>query len=333
MERFTLQDARQLVENALSAINVNPSSAQSVARALVEAHAEGQGGHGFSRLTAYMQQAQSGKINPAAVPTARARATCIVDIDAAHGFAYPAIDLAVAETERLAKAHGMAAACISRSHHCGALSTHIAGLAERGMMAMMFANAPKALAAWGGKDAVFGTNPIAFACPNPVGNPVIIDLALSKVARGKIMLAAQRGEAIDEGLALDTDGNPTTDAKSALDGTLIPIGDTKGAALALMVEILCSAFAGGGLSKDATSFFDADGEPPNVGQLLLVFNTQTEGASYTESMSKLITEIYTDAGLRLPGQRRVQKIAAAELHGIDIDPRQLEYARTILSQV
>ena len=118
---------------------------------------------------------------------------------------------------------------------------HVERLAEQGLVALFFANTPEAIAPWGGTRAVFGTNPIAFAAPLEGRAPVVVDLALSKVARGDIVAAKQRGEAIPAGWALDKDGRPTTDADAALAGTMIALGDAKGAALALMVEVLAAA--------------------------------------------------------------------------------------------
>ena len=117
-------------------------------------------------------------------------------------------------------------------------------LAEAGMMAMMFANAPAAMAPWGGNRAVFGTDPVAFACPLQGRAPIVVDLSLSKVARGNIVTAKQRGEKIPEGWALDEHGKPTTDPDAALRGTMQPMGDAKGTALALMVELLAGALIG-----------------------------------------------------------------------------------------
>ena len=125
----------------------------------------------------------------------------------------------------------------------------------------MFVNTPGAMAPWGGSKAVFGTNPVAFACPLPGRAPLVIDLSLSKVARGNIMTAKQRGEKIPEGWALDEDGKPTTDPDAALRGTMVPMGDAKGTALALMVELLAAGLTGANFAAEASSYLDADGAP------------------------------------------------------------------------
>ena len=166
----------------------------------------------------------------------------------------------------------MAAASIHRSHHCGAAGHPVERLAEAGLVAIMFVNTPSAIAPWGGSKAVFGTNPIAFACPLPGRAPLVIDLSLSKVARGNIMTAKQRGEKIPEGWALDAAGKPTTDPDAALAGTMVPMGDAKGTALALMVELLAAGLTGANFAAEASSYLDDKGPPPGTGQLIVAFD-------------------------------------------------------------
>ena len=152
------------------------------------------------------------------------------------------------ELPAVAREQGIAAAAIRRSHHCGAAGHPVERLAEAGLVAILFANTPAAIAPWGGSVGVFGTNPIAFACPLPGRAPVVVDLSLSKVARGNILAAKQRGEPIPEGWALDRDG-PADDrsGRGASRARCCPLGDAKGTALALMVELLAAGLTGADL--------------------------------------------------------------------------------------
>jgi (2R)-3-sulfolactate dehydrogenase (NADP+) len=177
----------------------------------------------------------------------------------------------------MARAAGIACAGITRSHHCGAAGHPVERLAQAGLVAMMFANTPGAIAPWGGAKAVFGTNPIAFACPLPGAAPIVVDLSLSKVARGNILAARQKGERIPAGWALDAAGAPTTDAEAALAGTMLPLGDAKGTALVLMVELLAAGLTGANFAADASSFLDDRGPPPGTGQLIVAFNPAAFG--------------------------------------------------------
>ena len=146
---LTEAEGRALIARALEASNVGPAQAAAVARALVAAEVEGQSGHGFSRVPAYAAQARADKVRGHAEPVvSRPRPGALV-VDAAHGFAYPAIDAAILALPEMAEAQGIAAAAITRSHHCGQLSAHVERLADGGCLALMVANAPKAMAPWG----------------------------------------------------------------------------------------------------------------------------------------------------------------------------------------
>ncbi|MFD0938518.1 Ldh family oxidoreductase, partial [Methylobacterium trifolii] len=199
----------------------------------------------------------------------------------------------------------VAAAGIRRSHHCGAAGLPVEALAGQGLVAILFANTPAAMAPWGGATAVFGTNPIAFACPLPGRAPIVVDLSLSKVARGNIMAARQRGEPIPEGWALDPDGNPTIDPAQALKGTMVPLGDAKGTALALMVELLAAGLTGGRFAAEATSFLDAEGDPPGTGQFILAIDAAGLSAGAPQRFAQLARSIEAQDGARLPGARRL----------------------------
>ena len=144
-----------------------------------------------------------GKVDGHAVPNVSEPRTATLLIDAAGGFAYPALDLAIARLPGIAAKTGIAAAGLMRSHHCGVVGQHVERLADAGLVALMVANTPHAMAAWGGRKGVFGTNPIGFAVPRRGRPPVVVDMALSQVARGKIMTAAQKGEPIPEGWATE----------------------------------------------------------------------------------------------------------------------------------
>ena len=279
-ENISLPDATALITAAMAASGVPPAPAASVARALVAAEAEGQVGHGFSRVGDYAAQVRSGKINAGAKIAVAAPLPASLRVDADCGFAYPALEVAIAAGLPVAKEFGIAIMGITNSHHCGALSVQVDRIARAGLIGLMVANAPKAIAPWGGRDPLFGTNPIAFAVPRAGTDPLVIDLSLSRVARGKVMNARKSGQRIPEGWALDPDGNPTTDPEAALAGTMLPIGGPKGTSLALMVEILSAVFTGAAMSFEASSFFAADGPPPRVGQTLIAINPGEIGRAH-----------------------------------------------------
>ncbi len=320
---LTVETAQQLITAALMAHNVAEDNAKVVAKALVAAEIDGQGGHGFSRVAAYAAQAHSGKVDGHATPTVEALAPAIIRVDAHHGFAFPALERAIDALPPLARSHGIAAASVVRSHHCGQLGAVVERLAKEDLLALMVANTPQAMAPWGGSRALFGTNPIAFAAPGPEGQALVIDLSLSRVARGKVMAAAQRGEAIPEGWALDAAGRPTTDPQAALQGTMVPAGEAKGAALALMVEVLAATLTGANYSFEASSFFDAQGDPPGVGQFLIVVDAAACNPGFGQRLAQLTSAVTAQEGARLPGDGRHGRRTAAREQGIPIPSKTL----------
>ena len=263
--RLSVEEARALVVETLVRCNTSRENAAHVAEALVEAELAGQSGHGLRRLPSYAAQALSGKVDGHARPTAERLRPGLLGVDAAHGFAFPALALACAHLPAMVTETGIAAAGIRRSHHAGVTGLVVERLARKGLVALMFANTPAASAPWGGRRPLFGTNPIAFAAPVAGAEPVVVDLSLSAVARGRIMAAAQKGEPIPEGWAFDAEGRPITDPKAALAGTMAPAGGAKGAALALMVEVLAAGLTGANFASRASSFFTAEGPPPGTG--------------------------------------------------------------------
>ena len=322
-QRISLEEATRRTTNFFVERGCREEVALSVARALVGAEAIGLRGHGLSRLPSYATMLDKGKIDGQAVPTSTTSAPGVIVIDAASGFAYPAIDLAIDKLSDLCRRQGIAAAAIRHSSHSGAAGLHVERLAARGLVSLFFANTPAAIAPWGGRTAVFGTNPIAFGVPRRNGTPLIVDLSVSKVARGNILAAKQRGDKIPEGWALDIGGNPTCDPSAALEGTMLPMGDAKGSALALVVEILAGCLVGAHLAFEASSFLDGEGPPPGTGQLFFAMDPTAFGHStFGERVEALVAAIESQQGARLPGSRRLLARKKSLEHGIEV-PREL----------
>ncbi len=328
LEQIEPGAARALVVRALTAAGCAEANAASVAEALVAAEIDGQAGHGLSRVATYCEQLRVGKVVGDAVPSLASPAPAFLSVDAAQGFAFPAFDLAIPALVETAAETGVAAAALHRSHHCGQAGRHVERLAEAGVMALLFANTPRAMAPWGGQQPVFGTNPIAFAAPQANAPPLVVDLSLSKVARGKVVAAGKRGEEIPEGWALDSAGRPTTDPSEALAGSMIPLGDAKGAALAWMVEILAVCLTGACFSFEATSFLGPEGGPPSVGQLLIAFDVERlSGGAFRQHLARLTDQVALQEGARLPGSRRLARRAAVARDGLAVPRVILEEVR------
>lgn len=328
--RLSIGEAEILVTEVLQDNRVNPANARSVATALVAAEAAGQSGHGLRRLPAYAAQARAGKVDGFAQPVLRRASPSGVHIDAALGYAFPALDMAVAALPSIVRSQGIAFAAIGRSHHAGVMGLTVERLADEGLVAMMFANAPAVMAPWGGRKPLYGTNPIAFAAPLPEADPIVIDLALSKVARGKIMEARQKQVAIPTGWAFDRNGQPTTDADEAMQGTMIPAGEAKGVALALMVEILAAGLTGANYAYETTSLFDDKGAAPSLGQMIIAINPQaTSDGDTAARLAQLAAEITSDPNVRLPGRRSQGARREALTRGIVVDDDVIAAIRAI----
>jgi (2R)-3-sulfolactate dehydrogenase (NADP+) len=321
--KVTLDALRLRVQQALQRAGANEPMAVATARALVLAEAQGIGSHGLSRVAQYTTHLRNGRCNGAAVPRVANQRGGAVQIDAGEGLAFPACELAVQEAIARARSHGVAFAGVANSHHAGVIVDHLRAVAAAGMVGLGFANSPAAMPAAGGKHPIFGTNPVAAVFPRRTGDPLLIDLSLSEVARGKVMLAAKKGEPIPAGWALDAQGRPTTDAKAALDGSMLPLGaatSPKGAMLALVVELLVTALIGAQFGFEASSFFVDAGNRPRIGQAFIVVDPGALAGSeaYLDRIEVLITEMLADDGVRLPGARREALRRAAEADGVEV---------------
>jgi (2R)-3-sulfolactate dehydrogenase (NADP+) len=260
---------------------------------------------------------KSGKVDGRVVPQVTTPATALVRVDARSGFAFPAIEAGLEAADNIVGATGVAAVAIGNSHHCGVAGHHVERLAAKELIGILFANTPAAIAPWGGKRPVYGTNPLAFACPRKNKPPLVIDLSMSVVARGKVQAAAQQGAPIPAEWALNAEGKPTRDAAAALHGSMAPLGGAKGAALALMVEVLAAGLTGAQFGFEASSFFDAEGKPPHVGQFFLVLDPSF-APGFGDRIETLCAAILADAGARLPGDRRLATRAKLTQDGIPV---------------
>ena len=251
-------------------------------------------------------QAAAGKVDGHAVPLVERPRPGVVTVDACCGFAFSAFADGLPVAAQAAKESGVALLAVRNSHHAGVLGFPVADLAEQGLVALGFANSPASLAPYGGTKVTFGTNPLAMACPRKNAPPLVIDLSMGLLARGKILQAAKKGELIPEGAAVDAQGNPTRDPAKAFDGALLPFGGPKGYALALIVEIMSAALTGAALAIEASSLFTPDGPAPRLGQSFLIMDPAvTAGANFVDRVEQLLTFITDQPGTRLPGDRRM----------------------------
>ena len=321
--KLPVAEVEALVSAVLQKAGATAAMADSTARALALAESQGLGSHGLSRVAQYATHLRNGRVNGAAVPQVLHRKGGALVVDAQEGLAFPACELAVREAVVAAQSQGVAFAGVVRSHHCGVVVDHLRAAAEAGMVGLGFANSPAAMPAAGGKHPIFGTNPVAAVFPRAAGLPLMIDLSLSEVARGKLMVAAKDGKPIPEGWALDAEGRPTTDPKAGLAGSMLPIGavsSPKGAMLALVVELLVTAVIGANFGFEASSFFVDEGNRPGIGQAFIVIDPGALAGrdGFLSRVEVLVAEMQRDEGVRLPGARREALRVKALADGLEV---------------
>jgi len=328
--KLSIDELTQLATRALKKAGASKAMAEVTAAALVEAESQGLAGHGLSRVALYSEHLRQGRANGKARAKVIRKKGAVCLVDANGGLAFPAMALAVKEAIKRAQRYGVSFAGVTNSHHFGAAAHHLAPVARAGLVGLAFSNSPSAINAWGGRKAFYGTNPIAAIFPRRDANPVVVDLSLTEVVRGKIMLHAKEGKPIPLGWALDKDGNPTTDAKAALTGSLSPIGGAKGAALALMVEVLSVALTGAAFSFENDSYFEP-GNKPRIGHAVLAIDPGAlAGAdSYYPRLEAMISKMLEDGGARLPGTRRQAAEVKARADGVEVSDALLGELRAL----
>jgi (2R)-3-sulfolactate dehydrogenase (NADP+) len=314
------QSLLQLARTALERAGANHRMAEATARHLVRAEAQGLPTHGLSRVPFYCGMLRRGRADGAAEPVMVAERAGACLIDNRDGLPYVSARWAVEEVIQRARRNGIAFAGVRNSGHVGVLGIHVETVAQAGMVGFGFTNSPAAIPPWGGKKPLFGTNPVAAAFPRQGKPPIVVDLALTTVVRGRIMMAMKRGERIPEGWALDGNGRPTTDPKEAIEhGSLFPIGGAKGAMLALAFELICASLTGAAIGPEADSFFSEEGNRPRIGQAFMAIDPGALAGmkTYWNRTEAVVSAMLSDPEVRLPGARRFASEESAK-KGIEV---------------
>ena len=295
--------------------------AQAAAEHLVRAEEQGLATHGVSRVPFYCAMLRRGRADGSAEPVMVAERGGACLIDNRDGLPYTSVAWAIEELIARTRRNGIGYAGIRNSAHVGVLGIHLLPVGQAGLVGLAFTNSPAAIPAWGGKKALFGTDPVAGIFPRQNADPIVIDLALTTVVRGRIMMAMRKGEKIPEGWALDRNGRPTTDPKEAIEhGSLFPIGGAKGAMLALMFELLCTSLTGAAIGPEADSFFSEEGNRPRIGQSFIAIDPAALAGTgkYAERVETIVSTMLADPEVRLPGARRFASEKRLREQGIEV---------------
>lgn len=320
---ITLEQVRDIADAALAAAGMNEANRDAVVEVVVDAERDACHSHGLHRVPGYCSAMRSGRVNGRADPKLHDLGPSLLKVDADRGFSALAVKRARPALAKKARATGVAIATLQTANHFHALWHDLEPLAEDGLIGMMFVNSKSAVLHPGGRERIYGTNPMAFAWPRPGRNPLVWDMASAAIARGEIEIHRREGKPIPEGWAVDPYGESTTDAAAGLAGAQLPFGGYKGANIALMVELMAAAFGGGKLSLQVAVEDNGDGGPPDGGNLILAFDPAAFAgsgqASATETAERLFARIVGDDDLRLPSDRRYAARARTPRVGVAID--------------
>jgi LDH2 family malate/lactate/ureidoglycolate dehydrogenase len=327
-------------EQVLEKVGVPRDQAEMIAQAVVEGDLRGVGSHGVLRLPAYVHRVQAGLMTAATeLKVVQERGATLL-LDAQGGFGQVAGIHAMNHAIERAQRHGVGVVAVRNANHFG-IAAHYAMMAlSYKMIGMVATNAAPSMAAWGGTTAVLGTNPICVAIPTGQDVDIVLDMASSIVARGKIRLAASKGDRIPLGWALDADGCPTEDPEAALEGTLLPIGGPKGYGLALVVDVLAGVLAGSDYSVYLSSVHDLS-RRASVGFVVQAADITAfaDWAEYEKDVQSLIGEIRNSPRAQgvdrvfLPGEIEWLKWRERKQSGIPMPIKVLEQLQDLAFEV
>ena len=313
--QLDLREVKPLVCDVLMKAGCDASNANAVAECIYQAEWHGAHSHGLFRMPGYLASLKSGKVNGKAQPKLSDFKPSVLAIDGDGGYAPLAHQIMAGPLADMAKQQGVAVGALTNMFHFAALWQEVELLAKQGVIAIACTAFKPALPPAGGKKPLYGTNPLAFAWPRENAEPLCFDQASAVMARGEVMIAAREGHALQPGVGIDADGQPTTDPNEILKGALLPYGGYKGASIAMMVELLAGALIGEQMSFEAALQDNNDGGPPRGGEFILAIAPQSGSFSAAE---QLFTQILAQEGCRLPADGRRAKRIQTEQNGLQI---------------
>ena len=329
---YAAADLRRFVSALFEQEGVPEADAGRVADCLVDADLRGISSHGVGRVPIYLERLGKGLVNKTPRLAVERSCTVAARVDGDNGLGFVVGTRAMAVAVDIAQEHGMGLVLAHHSNHFGMAANYLRQAIEAGLVAFVFTNASRAMPIWGGREPFLGTSPFAFAAPSGPDRPaVMLDMAMSVVARGKVRRAMQRGEPIPLGWALDAEGRPTTDAKAGYEGVVLPFGGVKGSGLSLMMEILAGVMSGaafGGAVRNQYIDFDA---PQDVGHCFItmrpdLFMPMTDYAGRMEELAQRAKACDRAKGvgeILLPGEPEERMTAKRLQTGVPLDSQEL----------
>ncbi|MDK1394236.1 delta1-piperideine-2-carboxylate reductase [Pseudomonas protegens] len=330
---LSLDEVCALSYQVLTRHGLSDAHARAIAEVITQGQRDECHSHGVYRLLGCVRSVREGRIDPRAEPSLRHVSPGVLEVDAHYGYSLLGFHTGLPILAEKARSQGIAAMVIKHCFHFSALWPEVEAIADYGLVGMAMNPSHSWVAPAGGRHPVFGTNPLAFAWPRPGGQPFVFDFATSAIARGDIELHARQGKPIPEHWAIDADGQPTTDAKAALQGAMQTFGGHKGSALAAMIELLAGALIGDLTSAESMAFDGGVGATPCHGELVLAFDPRVFlGEGYAQGLERAegLFAAIARQGARLPSQRRFAARARSLEHGVQIPRGLLEDIRGLL---
>ncbi|HUF88197.1 MAG TPA: Ldh family oxidoreductase [Thermohalobaculum sp.] len=317
--RMTLEECRALAVEVLGANGCDAPNAGAIADTITAAERDRALSHGLFRLPGYVTSLRNGKVNGRAAPRAERLGPTVLRVLGDNGYTPLAHKVGLPLVAEAARARGMAALAIVRTCHFAALWPEAEALAAQGLVAFAVTSSPPYLAPAGGRRPFFGTNPLAFAWPCRGRPPMVFDQASAAMARGEVMMAAQAGRTVPDGVGIDAEGNPSTDPAAILKGAQLPFGGYKGSAIALMVDLMAGPLIGEVTSVEAGEADNGDGTAALGGELILALDPARFGAEDPLGHGeRLFARLQAEDGVRLPGDRRLKARAETPTAGIEV---------------
>jgi len=325
--KITEKQLLEIATSALSGFGLARKDASDAARILVYADMFGIHTHGVERILSYGQRLKIGGIKAKPKITVTTLTPSIISVDGDNGLG-PLVGMrALQAAMEAVQTNGLALTLVRGSNHFGPICPYSYIAAKEGFATLIGSNATTTIAPWGGREAKLGNNPFGFGLPNPSGEPFILDMAMSVVARAKIRSALKNGEHIPDSWATDRYGSPTTDPAEALNGFLQPVGGHKGYGLALVVDLIAGLLSGAAYLSHVKSWVDTPEEPQNLGHYFLLIDVGRLGSSawLTERISDFTSILHDtpprseDSPVLVPGEIEMNAYRHAQTYGIAMD--------------
>ncbi|VVN81463.1 Ldh family oxidoreductase [Pseudomonas fluorescens] len=331
VEHLGLAELSHLLQQIFERHGTSSEVARILADNCARAQRDGSHSHGVFRIPGYLSSLASGWVDGQAQPIVEDLASGFVRVDAANGFAQPALAAARELLIEKARSAGIAVLAIRNSHHFAALWPDVEPFARQGLVALSVVNSMTCVVPHGAQRPLFGTNPIAFAAPRADGEPIVFDLATSAIAHGDVQIAARKGEQLPPGMGVDSQGQPTRDPQAILaGGALLPFGGHKGSALSMMVELLAAALTGGNFSFEFDWSKHPGAQTPWTGQLMILIDpSKAGGNSFASRSEELVRQMHAVGLERMPGDRRYQAREKSRSAGIPLAAAELKKLREL----